>query len=145
MKTAQKEVFTTQIQSRQVPHRFFKVLPSDKVNHTDNTIPYTSISSKCIQIDNNCQNSRLKLAIHKKVTPHTLRHCFATHLLDGGTNIRYIQELLGHASIKTTLIYTHVTNHSLSKIQSPLDKLMNGIPPPKENWGSYSEKPESFE
>jgi len=51
---------------------------------------------------------------------------FATHRLDGGTNIRYIQAWLGHSDIETTLMYTNVTNHSLSKIQSLLDKLTNG-------------------
>jgi site-specific recombinase XerD len=69
-------------------------------------------------------NAAKKAGINKHVTPHTLRHCFATHLMDEGTEVRYIQELLGHADIKTTLIYTHVTNYSLSKIQSPLDRLM---------------------
>jgi site-specific recombinase XerD len=70
------------------------------------------------------QSAVKKARIHKKVTPHTMRHCFATHLMDGGTDVRYIQDLLGHSDIKTTLIYTHVTNHALSKIESPLDKLM---------------------
>jgi integrase/recombinase XerD len=61
--------------------------------------------------------------IKKKVSLHTLRHSYATHLLEGGTNLRYIQELLGHKSPKTTQIYTHVTNDSIGKVQSPIDKL----------------------
>jgi integrase/recombinase XerD len=59
--------------------------------------------------------------IRKKVTVHTLRHCFATHLLEHGVDIRYIQELLGHQSSKTTEIYTHITQRGLGKIKSPLD------------------------
>ncbi len=64
-----------------------------------------------------------KAGITRRVTPHTLRHCFATHLLDNGTDVRYIQELLGHKDIKTTLIYTHVSTQSLDAIRSPLDQL----------------------
>ena len=61
--------------------------------------------------------------IKKKVTLHTLRHSFATHLLENGTDIRYIQELLGHNSPKTTMIYTHVTENSLKNINNPFDDL----------------------
>jgi integrase/recombinase XerD len=59
--------------------------------------------------------------IKKHVTPHSLRHSFATHLLEQGTNLRYIQELMGHSSTKTTQIYTRVASNALMKIRNPLD------------------------
>lgn len=64
-----------------------------------------------------------KANISKTITVHGLRHAYATHLLEAGTDIRIIQKLLGHNSIKTTTIYTYVANNSLSKVPSPLDFL----------------------
>lgn len=64
-----------------------------------------------------------KAKITKSVTLHWLRHSYATHLLESGTDLRYIQELLGHKSSKTTEIYTHVSTTSLQNIKSPFDDL----------------------
>jgi site-specific recombinase XerD len=68
--------------------------------------------------------------LSKDVTTHTLRHSFATHLLEGGTNLRIIQELLGHSSARTTQIYTHVTVSALQSVRSPLDNLRDDPPIP---------------
>lgn len=80
--------------------------------------PYTERSAAKV-----LQNAIKKCGIKKNATLHTLRHSFATHLLEAGTDIRYIQELLGHNSPKTTMIYTHVSSKKISEIKSPLDDL----------------------
>ena len=72
-------------------------------------------------IANILKKAAQKAGVNKTVTPHMLRHSFATHLLEQGTDLRYIQELLGHNSIKTTEIYTHVSKKGINKIRNPID------------------------
>lgn len=73
-------------------------------------------------VANILKKATLKAGIKKTVTPHMLRHSFATHLLEQGTDLRYIQELLGHESSKTTEIYTHVSKKAIDKIINPIDE-----------------------
>jgi site-specific recombinase XerD len=73
------------------------------------------------------RKSCLSANIHKIVTPHTLRHSYATHLLENGVDIRHIQSLLGHAKPETTMIYTHVKRKDLMEIQNPLDVALQKI------------------
>jgi site-specific recombinase XerD len=74
-----------------------------------------------------------RAGISKRVTPHTLRHSYATHLIEAGVGLRHVQELLGHAKPETTMIYTHVAKKDLLAIQSPLDRALQAIPLPDNN------------
>ena len=74
-------------------------------------------------VQNILKNALTKVGINKDISVHSLRHSFATHLLESGTDLRYIQELLGHASSKTTEIYTHITTKGFDQIKNPLDNL----------------------
>jgi len=74
-------------------------------------------------LNNIVKNSAKKAGIQKRISFHTLRHTFATHLLEAGVNIKLIQQLLGHSSIKTTMVYLHIANIEPGSITSPLDDL----------------------
>jgi len=74
-------------------------------------------------LQKHCQKVCLRGGMKKRITPRTLRHAFATHLLEGGANIRVVQTLLGHSSVHTTEIYTHVSDEAIRNVVSPLDRV----------------------
>jgi site-specific recombinase XerD len=83
--------------------------------------PSQPISTRTIQTI--VRRARLRAGLAKPVSPHTLRHSFATHLLEDGTDLRVIQAILGHKSLSTTTLYTHVTTRHLGGVTSPLDHI----------------------
>jgi integrase/recombinase XerD len=98
---------------------FLKILCNEKFTYVFKTNRNEKYTQRTIQ--KIIKDVAVKAGINKKITPHTLRHSFATHLLENGVDIRYIKDLLGHSNISTTLIYTKVSNKDLTKIKSPLD------------------------
>ena len=94
-------------------------LDPDKEGYVFKTIRGEKYKTRTIQ--KIMKNAAEKSGIRKRVTPHTLRHSFATHLLENGTDLRYIRDLLGHSDVRTTLIYTRVSNKDIMSIKSPMD------------------------
>jgi len=97
---------------------FKKFKPRDFLFNGQDGIQYTATSVRAL-----IRRSSESAGIHKKVTPHTLRHSYATHLLESGVDLRIIQTILGHSSVKTTEIYTHVSKKQITSVYNPLDDI----------------------
>ncbi len=94
---------------------------------------YSPVSVRSI-LKKSCE----KAGIKKHITPHSLRHSYATHLIENGVGLRHVQELLGHSKPETTMIYTHVAQKELLQIQSPFDHMVEKIIAADKNQGNIS-------
>jgi len=110
-----------------IPEFLLNDLQEQVENQKSRKQDYLFSGSKGRLTDRNIQKivrlAAKKAGIEKQVHPHTLRHSFATHLLEQGTDIRMIQELLGHSSLSTTELYTHISTEQLKKVKSPIENL----------------------
>ena len=97
---------------------YLEYKPEEYLFNGDGAVQYSRSSLQSV-----FRQAISRSGIKKKCTLHTLRHSFATHLLEAGVNLRYIQELLGHNSPKTTMIYTHVSSEASRKIESPIERI----------------------
>jgi site-specific recombinase XerD len=99
-----------------------------KGRHRNSDVPIDSRS-----VFNAVQQAAQRAGLKKRVHPHTLRHCFATHLLESGADLRTIQLLLGHVDLETTSRYLHLSERHLKATASPFDSLLLAPPPKPEN------------
>lgn len=109
-----------------LPNSCLQILLTQKDLKGDTDYLFTGRAGKALNgrtIQAVVRQAAQRAQIKKRVTPHTLRHSFATHLLENGTDIRFIQHFLGHSKIQTTERYTHVANTAIEKIKSPLEFL----------------------
>jgi site-specific recombinase XerD len=104
------------------PSRETSVDPVSKLRRRHHVIDST--------FQNAIRSAAEKADLNKRVTPHVFRHCFGTHLLESGTDIRTVQELMGHESVETTQIYLHCMKKPGLGVKSPFDQLGQGTPPP---------------
>jgi len=107
-----------------MPEKIIEQLRAYMTNHPNNQYLFSETKPLTTRnIQKIIKHTAKKANLQQRITPHTLRHSYATHLLENGTDIRYIQVLLGHENLNTTQIYTHVSTEELKKIKSPLDNL----------------------